>query len=100
MVTEFGLSRLGPIFVKGEVSGLKLSVELANDIDNEWRRILAQCYARAMQLVIENSRRVERIADELLAEQTLLSDRFLELWSNESSETRSPDSSQSPASFV
>jgi cell division protease FtsH len=85
MVAEFGMANLEPMFVKiGEDGrGARLGGELANDIDKEWRRILAEGYRRAMDLVIQNERRVERIAETLLAEQTILGERFLQLWGDD-----------------
>jgi cell division protease FtsH len=80
MVTEFGLSKLGPILVKPGDPARHPGDQLANEIDNEWRRIVDECYRRATEMVLENGRRVERVADALLSEQTILSDRFLELW--------------------
>lgn len=83
MVTEFGLSRLGPILIRTAESGrnpAKPGDQLANDIDNEWRRILDDCYKKALKIVADNERRVERIADALLSEQTIFGERFLELW--------------------
>ncbi|MGH9548776.1 MAG: hypothetical protein ACRD3W_05340, partial [Terriglobales bacterium] len=83
MVTEFGMSRLEPMFVKLPDTAQRqtnIGEELANEIDNEWRRILNECYCRAKEIVMKNERRVERIAEALLAEQTVLGERFLELW--------------------
>jgi cell division protease FtsH len=90
MVTEFGMSRLEPMQVRTIEGGhsTRIGDELADDIDNEWRRILAEGYRRAMDLVIANERRVERIADALLADQTILSERFLELWGNDDPKVR------------
>ncbi len=61
----------------------KIGEKLANDIDDEWRRILNECYFRAKEIVIQNERRVERIAEALLAEQTILAERFVELWGDD-----------------
>lgn len=83
MVTEFGLSRLGPILVRQQNNGGRNSAqgeELANAIDAEWRRILDECYKKAVTIIMEHNRRVELIAEALLAEQTLLGNRFIELW--------------------
>ncbi len=82
MVTEFGLSRLGPIWVGPDATGKPcvLGDDLSNMIDNEWRRIVDECYENAMNIVTEHGRQVERIADTLLADQTILGERFRELW--------------------
>jgi len=82
MVTQFGMSKLEPMFVTLQNNGQQPQVgdHLADEIDREWRRILHECYTRAKEIVLQNERRVERIAEALLAEQTLLAERFLELW--------------------
>jgi len=93
MVTEFGMSRLEPMLVRMVEDGCSARIggDLGNDIDNEWRRILAEGYRRAMDLVIANERRVERIADVLLAEQTILGERFLELWGSDEPKVHSAE---------
>ncbi|CAN5239263.1 hypothetical protein BH10CYA1_BH10CYA1_08800 [soil metagenome] len=86
MVTEFGMSRLEPFSVKLSDDGqrpTKIGDELANEIDAEWRRIIDECYQEAKRYVVENERRIERVAEALLAEQTLLGERFLELWNGQ-----------------
>jgi cell division protease FtsH len=82
MVTEFGMSELGPISVRlaDNGQGTRIGVQLADEIDGQWRQILEQCFNDARTLIIENERKIERIAEALLAEQTLLGERFLELW--------------------
>lgn len=86
MVTEFGMSRLEPFSVKLSDDGqrpTKIGDDLANEIDAEWRRIIDECYQEAKRHITENERRIERVAEALLAEQTLLGDRFLELWNGQ-----------------
>ncbi|HEY9683291.1 MAG TPA: AAA family ATPase [Oculatellaceae cyanobacterium] len=86
MVTEFGMSRLEPFSVKLSDDGqrpTKIGEELANEIDAEWRRIIDECYQEAKRHIVENERRIERVAEALLAEQTLLGERFTELWNGQ-----------------
>lgn len=87
MVTEFGMSKLEPMYLKRTSSDPRLQPGdgLANEVDTEWRRILADCYRRAMEIIVDNELKIERIAEALLIEQTLLRERFLELWENGSS---------------
>lgn len=84
MVTEFGMSRLEPMHLQSEKG--RSGKELQDDIDREWRRIVDECYVLAKEIIAKNQKRVERIANALLEEQTLLGSRFLELWE----ETRTP----------
>jgi cell division protease FtsH len=86
MVTEFGMSRLEPFSVKLSDDGqrpTKIGDDLANEIDAEWRRIIDECYQEAKRHITDNERRIERVAEALLAEQTLLGDRFLDLWNGQ-----------------
>jgi cell division protease FtsH len=93
MVTEFGMSELGPISVKlaDNGQGTRIGLQLADEIDGQWRQILEQCYNDARSLILENERRIERIAEALLAEQTLLGERFLELWQGNEPEAQERD---------
>lgn len=91
MVTEFGMSKLGPFFVRmtdSQRNAPKVGEEFLNEIDEEWRRILDEAYQAAREIVIENERNVERIAEALLAEQTLLGERILELWKADENDFR------------
>ncbi len=78
MVTEFGMSNLGPMHIRPDST--KLGATLTDEIDAEWQRILNECYEVAKDLIMQNERRIERIAEALLAEQTILAERFQELW--------------------
>jgi cell division protease FtsH len=84
MVTQFGMSKLGPMSVTLVESGQHPNIgsRLADEIDLEWRRILQDCYGKAKEIILQNERRVERLAEALLAEQTILAERFLELWND------------------
>ncbi|MBX9670008.1 MAG: hypothetical protein K2X93_20575, partial [Candidatus Obscuribacterales bacterium] len=80
MVTEFGMSNLGAIHLRPEERSSQTGGALSDEIDSEWRRIISECYEEAKVLVIKNERRIERIAEALLVEQTILSERLLDLW--------------------
>lgn len=80
MVTEFGMSKLGPVHVRPDETSTSYGAMLRDEIDNEWRQIVEECYQRARELVMQNERRVERIAEAILAEQTILAERFQDLW--------------------
>lgn len=80
MVTEFGMSKLGAIHLRPEERSSQIGGALSDEIDKEWRRIIDECYEEAKELVIKNERRIERIAEALLVEQTLLAERLQQLW--------------------
>lgn len=85
MVSEFGMSNLEPMSVKlsSDGRGTRIGNELANEIDAEWRRIVEEGYLKAREIIAQHERQIERIAEALLAEQTLLGERFLELWNKD-----------------
>ena len=83
MVSEFGMSELGCMSVKLSDDGQRgtlIGDQLANEIDAQWRQILQQCYQEARRIIAENERRIERVAEALLLEQTILAERFVQLW--------------------
>jgi len=82
MVTEFGMSKLEPFNVKlsNDVTGTRIGTELSNEIDEEWRRIVHECYTKSKDIIVAHQLQIERVAAALLIEQTLLAERFIELW--------------------
>ncbi len=80
MVSDFGMSKLGPLHVRQDAHGTNIGAKLADEMDDEYRRIVQECYDRARELIVQNERRIERIAEALLAEQTILAERFQDLW--------------------
>ena len=88
MVTKWGLSdRLGPLKYeeeKGEVflgmsaatQSKTFSQETARIIDEEVRRIVDECYAKAKQLLEENEDKLHVMADALLEYETLTADQI------------------------
>jgi cell division protease FtsH len=80
MVSDFGMSKLGPLHVRQDAHGTNIGAKLADEMDDEYRRIVQECYDRARELIVQNERRIERIAEALLADQTILAERFQDLW--------------------
>jgi len=73
MVTEFGMSKLGPICI-GEgggnpflgrqmATGHQLGPQLANDIDEECKRIVQECLAEVKTLIIRDKECFQKIVD-------------------------------------
>jgi len=85
MVSEFGMSNLEPMSVKlaSDARGTRVGPELANEIDSEWRRIVDECYIKAKDIVMQNERQIERLAQVLLIEQTILGPRILQIWNQD-----------------
>jgi cell division protease FtsH len=87
MVTEFGMSdRLGPlsfgkrdelVFLGREIGEQRnYSDDVARVIDEEVRAIVEHAYERAMQVLTAHRDRLDRLAEKLIAEETVDSDAF------------------------
>jgi cell division protease FtsH len=81
MVTEWGMSKIGPIslakkeehiFLGKEIgTGREFSEKTAVDIDDEIMRILTECHQRAVKILKENVEKLERVSEALLERETL-----------------------------
>lgn len=86
MVTEFGMSPLGPIaygskeepaWVAREMTeGGKMSEETASKVDREVKTIMETCYDKAKALIIERRAILDDVAVKLLEKETLDGDEF------------------------
>jgi cell division protease FtsH len=81
MVTEFGMSGLGPrtfgrkdrqIFLGRDITEMKdYSEQTADEIDGEIEKIINDCHARAKELLGKNRAKVDSIAQVLIEKETL-----------------------------
>lgn len=81
MVTEYGMSSLGPVQYEQPSGNVFLgrdylkernfSDQVALEIDKEVRRIIEECYAKAKEVISENLPLLNSIADYLLKVETL-----------------------------
>ena len=81
MVTEFGMSSLGPVQYEQQTGNVFLgrdylkeknfSDQVALEIDKEVRNIVESCYARAKKVISENMALLNNIAEYLLKVETL-----------------------------
>ena len=86
MVTEYGMSDLGPVQLEQQEGGVFLgrdynksrnfSNEVAHEIDLEMRKIINECYDNAKKILKENSDLVKLIADNLLEYETLTKEQI------------------------
>ena len=86
MVTEYGMSDLGPVQLEQQEGGVFLgrdynktrlfSNEVAHEIDLEMRKIINECYERAKKILKENKKLVELIAETLLEVETLTKEQI------------------------
>ncbi len=85
MVTQYGMSSLGPINVnprasfgvwRGMEEGSELSPKLHDAVDAEIRRIMDNCYKEAQALLKKHKLKLDKVAKALLEKETLESDEF------------------------
>lgn len=90
MVTEWGMSdRIGMVNVSAHdehmflgrdlFRGREVSEETAREIDQEVRRIIDECYARAKQLILQERARLVALAEALLEYETLDAAEIVEI---------------------
>ena len=86
MVTEYGMSKLGPMMLE-EPSGnaflgrdytknRNVSDIVAHEIDEEMRSIINECYERTKKLIKENKKLLELLANTLLEEETITKEQI------------------------
>jgi len=81
MVTEFGMSDLGPrtfgrkdrqVFLGRDIAEMKdYSEHTADEIDTELEKIITQCYNQAKVVLVKNRAKIEAIAQLLIEKETL-----------------------------
>ena len=92
MVTEYGMSKLGPMMLE-EPSGntflgrdytknRNISDIVAHEIDEEMRSIINDCYNRTKKLIKENKDLLDLIATTLLEEETITKEQIDSLVQN------------------
>ena len=89
MVTEYGMSDLGPVQLEHKSEGVFLgrdynksknfSDAVALEIDQEVRKIIDSCYKDATKLLKENEKLVNLLADTLIEKETLTREEIIEL---------------------
>ena len=86
MVTEYGMSKLGPMMLE-EPSGntflgrdytknRNVSDIVAHEIDEEMRRIINECYDKTKKIIKENKKLLDLIAKTLLEEETITKEQI------------------------
>jgi len=89
MITEYGMSKLGPrtygrkdhqIFLGRDIAEMKdYSEDTARQIDNEMDSIMNECLAKAKQVIENNRQRLDDIAKVLMEKETLEGDDLKEI---------------------
>jgi len=86
MVTEYGMSSLGPVQLESRQDGVFLgrdynksrnfSDQVALEIDVEIRKIINECYENAKKIITENLDLLELIADKLIKYETITKEQI------------------------
>ena len=86
MVTEYGMSDLGPVQYEEKSEGVFLgrdyaksknfSDKVAHEIDEEVRKIIDECYKKAEEILSENKNLVMLLADALIENETLTKEQI------------------------
>jgi len=89
MVTEYGMSSLGPISYDGQegrfwlakdfTQGPAYSDDMAAKIDAEVKVIMDSAYETAKRILVEKRKYLDKVANVLLEKETIRSDEYLEL---------------------
>ncbi len=92
MVTEFGMSDLGPIAYDGKEENMWLArdmgetagygQEIATSIDHEVKKIIDTCYSRAKEILAENRTKLDEVAKVLLEKETIYDEEFKKIVGN------------------
>ena len=86
MVTEYGMSKLGPMMLEEPAGNTFLGRDytknrnisdfVAHEIDEEMRNIINECYEKAKKIIKENKDLLDLIANVLLEEETITKEQI------------------------
>ena len=86
MVTEYGMSNLGPMMLEEKdgntflgrdyTKNRNISDTVAHEIDEEMRSIINECYEKTRKILTENKKLLELIANTLLEEETITKEQI------------------------
>ena len=101
MVTEYGMSDLGPVQLEHKEEGVFLgrdynksrnfSDKVALEIDQEVRKIIDECYKKATKILKENEDLVKVLSDTLIEKETLTKEEIDEIVSTGKLSDKSKD---------
>ena len=86
MVTEYGMSNLGPMMLEEKdgntflgrdyTKNRNISDTVAHEIDEEMRNIINNCYEKTKKILTDNKKLLELIANTLLEEETITKEQI------------------------
>jgi len=93
MVIEFGMSSLGPVNLGPQIDiaewgkafyqPSEISPQMAAKVDKEVKGIVDKAYKKAVQILKNNKKKMDRLAEELLEKETIEQDEFESLMSED-----------------
>ncbi len=98
MVTEYGMSKLGPVIYGAKNQEVFLgrdyghvrnySEAVASEIDQEIKRFIDSAYNKTKKIITTNRETIERIAKKLIKKETLSKPEFIKLFEGEEEEVK------------
>jgi len=99
MVTELGMSELGPIQYESNTGSVFLgrdyastqrnfSTEIAFEIDKAVRKIMENCHEKATKILTDKKKQVEAVANKLLEQETITAEEIEELLNPKTKKTK------------
>lgn len=92
MVVDFGMSKLGPIFLGPQVEEseyghswvqpTEISPGMQAKVDGEIKRIVDEAYSRAVKILAANRKKLDLVARKLIAQETIEKEEFEKLMEN------------------
>lgn len=89
MVVDFGMSDLGPVYLGPQIDATEygrtwfqpseISPEMQAKVDREIKRIVDECYKRAVEIVKKNRTKLDVVAEKLLEQETIEEKQFEKL---------------------
>jgi cell division protease FtsH len=89
MVVDYGMSELGPIYLGPQIESsdwgkayyqpTELSEKLKAQVDQEVKRIVDEAYQAALKILKQEKKRLDKIAKELVKQETLEGEEFEKL---------------------
>ena len=86
MVTEYGMSELGPVQYEEKSEGVFLgrdytksknfSDQVALEIDQQTRKIIEECYEKAKKIIGENKKLIEQLSEALMQYETITKEQI------------------------
>lgn len=89
MVVDFGMSELGPVYLGPQIEETEygrtffqpseISPKMRAKVDGEIKRIVDECYKKAMETLKKNKRKLDSVAKKLLEQETIEGEEFEKL---------------------